>query len=242
MNANLHALSSTSPFRAVLFDWDDTICGAIPHRYDSVAGVLQRLGIERSQRAIHLAWTLADDPVRGRIANGFWHRLQQGLDLEAELTLVEALSGEFASRSKTLQMEVFSDAQSLLDQLAGDGLRLGIVSNNILAAERVEAMGLAGYFETIVTPLDNGGIGKPRPEIFQLALDHLGVGAEETIYIGDTYETDIVGARAAGLRSLLIDRMELCDSDDCTILAALDGVYAWLTSEQLANECTAPRN
>lgn len=215
--------------RAVLFDWDDTICGAVPHRYDSVAGVLQRLGIERTRQAIHLAWTLADDPVRDRIANGFWHRLQRALDLETELTLIEALSSEFDSRAKTLQMEIFSDARALLDQITSDGRRLGIVSNNILAGERVEALGLAGYFETIVTPLDNEGIGKPHPEIFQLALDRLGVSAEETIYIGDTYETDVVGARAAGIRSLLVDRMALCDEDDCTILAALDEAYDWLT-------------
>src|SRR5579875_1323407 len=181
---------SAGHIRAVLFDWDDTICGAAPHRYDSVAGVLQRLGVERTRRDIHLAWTLADDPIRDRIANGFWHRLQRGLDLEAGLTLVETLADEFDRRAETLRMEVFEDARWLLDRLTGDGLRLGIVSNNILAEERVEALGLAGYFETIVTPLDNDGIGKPHPEIFQLALDRLGVTADQAIYIGDTYQTD----------------------------------------------------
>lgn len=235
-NFQMHENATVSPparsIQVVLFDWDDTICGAMPHRYDSVAGVLHGLGIERTRQDIHLAWTLADDPIRDRIANGFWHRFQRALDLEAELGLIDTLSDEFDRRAKTLRMEVFNDAQRLLDQLISDGLRLGIVSNNILAEERVDALGLAGYFETIVTPLDNDGIGKPHPEIFQLALDRLGVTAEGAVYIGDTYETDVVGARAAGIRSILVDRMELCGAEDCTVLPALDAAYAWLSAEQ----------
>ncbi len=47
-------------------------------------------------------------------------------------------------------------------------------------------------------------LGKPRPEIYVLALERLGVDADEAIAIGDTVATDIAGANAAGLRSILV--------------------------------------
>jgi 4-nitrophenyl phosphatase len=48
-------------------------------------------------------------------------------------------------------------------------------------------------------------IGKPQPGIFQQALTGLELTAEETIMVGDTAETDIAGASAAGLRSVMVE-------------------------------------
>lgn len=48
-------------------------------------------------------------------------------------------------------------------------------------------------------------IGKPQAGIFKAALDRLGLDREETIMVGDTVETDIAGAVAAGLRSVLVE-------------------------------------
>lgn len=47
-------------------------------------------------------------------------------------------------------------------------------------------------------------IGKPNPRLFRLALAHGGFDPATTIMIGDTPEVDVVGARAAGLRTLLV--------------------------------------
>ena len=47
---------------------------------------------------------------------------------------------------------------------------------------------------------------KPDPHIFEYTLKAVGVSAEETVHVGDTYEADIVGAREVGIRPILIDR------------------------------------
>ena len=56
-------------------------------------------------------------------------------------------------------------------------------------------------------------LGKPNPEIFELALERLGVGREETVMIGDTPETDIAGATAAGLRSIHVGSGNVANGD-----------------------------
>ena len=47
-------------------------------------------------------------------------------------------------------------------------------------------------------------IGKPQPAIFELALERMGVGKEGTAVVGDRLETDILGARRAGLKGILL--------------------------------------
>ena len=49
---------------------------------------------------------------------------------------------------------------------------------------------------------------KPDPHIFNYTLAAVGVSAEEVVHVGDTYEADIIGARNAGIRPILIDRDE----------------------------------
>ncbi len=47
-------------------------------------------------------------------------------------------------------------------------------------------------------------LGKPKPEIYELALERLDLSSDEVVAVGDTFETDIAGANAASLRSILV--------------------------------------
>jgi putative hydrolase of the HAD superfamily len=47
---------------------------------------------------------------------------------------------------------------------------------------------------------------KPHPEIFKKALQELGVTAEETVFVGDTVDADVIGAKAAGMKTIFIER------------------------------------
>lgn len=92
-----------------------------------------------------------------------------------------------------------------LARLRAAGLRLAVVSNSDgRAAQALAAAGLLEHFEFVV---DSGevGIEKPDPRIFQLALERLGIAPERAMYVGDLYEVDAVGARAAGLPVVLVD-------------------------------------
>jgi len=92
-----------------------------------------------------------------------------------------------------------------LARLRAAGFRLGVVSNSDgRAAAALAACGLLEHFEVVI---DSGevGIEKPDPRIFALALDRMGVAPDDAIYVGDLYEVDVVGARAAGLDAVLLD-------------------------------------
>ena len=94
---------------------------------------------------------------------------------------------------------------SALARLRQAGYRLGVVSNSDgRAAAALDACGLLEHFEVVI---DSGEVGveKPDPRIFALALDRMGVAPDHAIYVGDLYEVDVVGARAAGLDVVLLD-------------------------------------
>ena len=106
---------------------------------------------------------------------------------------------------------VFPDTEPTLQALSAGGYTLGVISNSIgTIAEQLERAGLAGYFRFI---LDSAvvGVEKPHPAIFRMALDQAGVAAGEAIFIGDTYATDVGGAKQAGICGLLIDRFGCYD-------------------------------
>jgi putative hydrolase of the HAD superfamily len=96
--------------------------------------------------------------------------------------------------------------QELLVEL-GKSFTLVLVTNTHHAAlvhHHLQAMGVADHFTTVVTSVDHGK-RKPSACIFHQALA-LSAGKPETsVYVGDTFAADYVGATNAGLRCLLID-------------------------------------
>jgi HAD superfamily hydrolase (TIGR01509 family) len=92
-----------------------------------------------------------------------------------------------------------------LDDARARGVKVAIISNSEGKLEGLfRELGIRGHFDLVV---DSGivGVEKPDPAIFRIALDHFGVPPERALHLGDVYATDIVGARAAGMRCALID-------------------------------------
>jgi FMN phosphatase YigB (HAD superfamily) len=60
---------------------------------------------------------------------------------------------------------------------------------------------------------------RPSPTIFEVALERTHTRAEEALYIGDNYLHDVIGARAAGITPILLDRSALIsDAMDCLVV------------------------
>ncbi len=105
-----------------------------------------------------------------------------------------------------IRFSAYPDAAPALGALRDRGLRLIAVSNWDCALPRVlERCGIERMLDGVVTSA-GAGARKPDPAIFEAALELAGCEAGEALHVGDTAEEDVAGARAAGIRPLLIDR------------------------------------
>jgi putative hydrolase of the HAD superfamily len=64
-------------------------------------------------------------------------------------------------------------------------------------------------------------VEKPDPRFFEIALERSGARPETTIHVGDLYEVDVRGARAAGITPVLLDAAGLYPDADCTRVHSL---------------------
>ena len=72
----------------------------------------------------------------------------------------------------------------------------------------LDQLGLLGLFDfTVVSAIE--GTKKPDRRIYERALERAGVRPGEAVHVGDMYLEDVLGARSAGVRPLLIDRGSL---------------------------------
>ena len=106
----------------------------------------------------------------------------------------------------SIRFAVYPDVQPALADLRDRGLALVAVSNWDCSLPRVlERCGIDGQLDGTVTSA-GAGARKPDPAIFAAALELAGCEPAEALHVGDTPEEDVAGARAAGIRALLIDR------------------------------------
>jgi putative hydrolase of the HAD superfamily len=107
---------------------------------------------------------------------------------------------------EAIRFEAYPDVAPALSGLRDRGLRLIAVSNWDCSLPRVLARcGLERMLDGTVTSAE-AGARKPDPAIFSAALELASCEAAEALHVGDTEEEDVAGARAAGIRPLLIDR------------------------------------
>lgn len=108
-----------------------------------------------------------------------------------------------------------------LDALRGRGCTLTVVSNaNGTLCRHFDRLGLSTAFGCVLDSWDVR-VEKPDPRIFEIALERSGARAETTIHVGDLYHVDVIGARSAGLRPVLLDEAGLYESADCPRIRAL---------------------
>ena len=99
---------------------------------------------------------------------------------------------------------LYEDALPILDDLRGRGLKIGLISNGQRDLDEF-ATHHSLEVDAIVGSKTHGRV-KPHPSIFEAALHALAVTADEVAMVGDSYEDDIEGARALGIRAILLDR------------------------------------
>jgi putative hydrolase of the HAD superfamily len=106
----------------------------------------------------------------------------------------------------SLEFTPFEEVPEALAGLRERGLRLVVASNwDCSLPEVLERAGLSSLVDGVVSSAV-AGAPKPHPAVFREALRVAGVGAAEAVHVGDSERNDIEGARAAGVRALLVLR------------------------------------
>lgn len=101
---------------------------------------------------------------------------------------------------------MYDDVAPVLRELAGRGLKLGLISNShrcLVSFQR--HFELDGLISAAVTSSQHGYV-KPHPSIFHAALRQAGVDAHQSVMVGDSLVHDVEGARRVGMRGVLLNR------------------------------------
>jgi putative hydrolase of the HAD superfamily len=105
-----------------------------------------------------------------------------------------------------LEFVAFADAEPALRALRGAGHRLVVVSNwDCSLADWLERAGLLELVDGVVSSAASGA-AKPDQAVFRRALALAGAGPARTVHVGDSVDSDVAGARAAGIRAILLQR------------------------------------
>ena len=106
----------------------------------------------------------------------------------------------------SLEFAAYPDAEPALRRLRQRGLRLVIASNwDCSLPDFLGPTGLLGLVDGVVTSAA-AGAAKPAPAVFERALALARVAPGEAVHVGDSPLNDVEGARAAGIRALLVTR------------------------------------
>src|SRR5208283_654342 len=129
-----------------------------------------------------------------------------GYNHDASSPIVAAATVEFCDEFMNF-VYLDENTEKLVRTLHGK-YKLGIISNFAIPEcvdKLLKTHNLDKLFDAIVV---SGAVNKrkPSPEIFERALKALGVSASETVFVGDTLDADIEGAKAVGMKAIYIER------------------------------------
>ncbi len=193
--------------QAVLFDGYGTLFeDAMGELMASCAQIVREQGLEVDAKGFLDVWDgYFFSMIRGgaffplRVANRLsLERAFEELQVNAEVgRYVDSLFERFG-RCRT-----YADVRPALERLKG--YATGVVSNAD-SDHLDEALKRNGLRFPVVVSSESARCYKPKPGIFQEALDLMGCKPEEALYVGDSQEDDIVGARRAEMRVAWLNR------------------------------------
>ena len=207
---------------AVLFDLDETlldddasmqralrlVCSGLEADHGLPPGALARAYLDVAART----WPeLGNVPTAGRpdLADGWSIRVWMWREALGAVDAGPDLAEEAAERYRSARRRTyraFDDVLPTLRSLAAE-YRLGVVTNGApdTQREKLEALGLAEHLGTVVIS-GEAGVGKPDPEIFRIALGALDAPPHRAAHVGDSLESDVRGAVAAGIHAVWLNR------------------------------------
>ncbi|MBI4200867.1 MAG: HAD family hydrolase [Chloroflexi bacterium] len=230
--------------KAVFFDLYGTLARFYPPREEVQAKACESFGFRVTRQGLIRGYALADDlmsqvnatdsPVtrmegeqRARFFAEYERLVLKGAGIDVDLET----AGQVWAKVREIPygLALFDDAVPTLRALGARGLTLGMLSNiGRDSTELCAELGLTPYLHFAVTSQEAGS-SKPHPPMFLMALERAGVSPAEALHVGDSYLSDVQGARGLGIRPLLLDREGLmAHFDDCLKIRSLVEVLDYL--------------
>jgi putative hydrolase of the HAD superfamily len=229
--------------RGVLFDFFGTLVEYSPSRkvqgYEKTYELLKERQITMSYTSFLDHWVAASEELdrwsaaqqreysMHDVAQRFLQRIHGD---PADAMFAQALWHSYLQAWNT-GVQYIPDMAPFIARL-GVSYRLGIVTNTHHAPliwQHLQAMGMGQAFRTVVTSVEHGR-PKPHGTIFAAALCGLGTSPAETLYIGDSYVVDYLGAKGAGMPALLIDPRQESIVPSHDRLSHVFDTEQWLTN------------
>lgn len=207
---------------AVFFDVGNTLLKPHPSVTHVVREVLAEAGYVRDSQAIDALMPMVDAYYEDRYREDdtFWTDEERTSQVWVGMYSLLCRKLEIVADAESLAMRVYEefgdagrwvaydDVMPALERLRQAGIKIGLISNwDRRLSTIVAGLGLDVHIDTIVSSADVG-LHKPDPRIFEMAAQRLGVSPIRAVHVGDHLYADVVGANAAGMTPVLIDRHE----------------------------------
>jgi putative hydrolase of the HAD superfamily len=188
--------------KSVIFDLDGTLL-------DRDASIEQFVSVQYDRLTEHLSHVLKNDYIAKFIeldCHGHVWKDQVYQALASEFS-IEGMSWQSLLEDYEKQFQShcvpFPFLAEMLNELKQQGYLLGIITNGRgqFQARAIDGLGIREYFDAILIS-ETEQVRKPQIEIFQRALDRLGVSALDSVFVGDHPEADIVGAKGAMMKTI----------------------------------------
>ncbi|HEM4583961.1 TPA: HAD family hydrolase [Streptococcus suis] len=197
--------------KALIFDVDDTL-------YDQIQpferALERHIEVAREQiEPLYLSFRRYADEVFEETATGKMslkdshiYRMKHALaDFGYQVSDATALAIQIDYDYFQGQIELSPVFPEIFSWCQAQGIAMGIITNGPYRHQlrKIRTMGLVNWFE-LEHVLISGqvGITKPNPAIFQLMEERLGMSGEDICYLGDSFENDVVGAKAANWKAI----------------------------------------
>lgn len=205
-------------YKNLFFDLDDTLWAFSENACEAFREAYDRFGYNRFFRSFAHFYDLYRQRNRelwkeyadGRVTKDELNRQRFLYPLQAvghpDAQLAERFSREFFAIIPT-KSRLMPHALEVLEYLSARPYRLYILSNGFreLQCRKMRSAGIDRYFRKVVLS-DDIGVLKPRPPIFHFALSATQSQPTDSLMVGDSWESDVAGARGVGMHQVFYDR------------------------------------
>jgi HAD superfamily hydrolase (TIGR01662 family) len=139
----------------------------------------------------------------------YTRRIIEGMGGQAAEAVLDACAAEiYVEWAGCHHFHLYDDVADVMRQLSDSGIKVGLISNSHRSLEEFQShFELGAVVSAAVSSAEHGYL-KPHPSIFHAALQRAGVRADASVMVGDSVVHDVEGARAVGMRPVLLHRAE----------------------------------